>query len=166
MKALIIAAISLTLVACATPAPPKWGASPPAAEREYDAYVMAGTSQLVGQAFLAQAGGGVVKAAGRSVSLDPATTIGAEWWSKAGQMWIHRDHVPPSPGFLKARRTTVADADGRFKFKDLPAGRYYVRTEVTWEIGGYNPTQGGLVFALVDVGEGEVKEIILNQMPR
>lgn len=45
----------------------------------------------------------------------------------------------------------------------VPPGKYYVRTEVTWEIGGYNPTQGGLVGQVVLVEGGKNKEVVLNQ---
>ncbi len=125
-----------------------------------------GTATLSGQAFLTQKNGGVVKAAGRTVTLDPATSIGNEWWDKAGKLWVHRALTPPSPGFKNARRTAVADADGKFRFQDIPAGKYYVRTEITWEIGGYNPTQGGLVGQFVEVKDKQAKEVILNAYPQ
>ncbi|EGY53163.1 hypothetical protein HMPREF9371_0654 [Neisseria shayeganii 871] len=106
----------------------------------------------------------MVRAAGETVTLDPATTIGTEWWRKAGIYYVHRNQVPPSPGFSEARRTTVADADGNFTFENLPAGKYYVRTKVTWEIGGYFPTQGGLVGKMVEVKDNEPTRVILNEM--
>jgi len=96
--------------------------------------------------------------------VDPATSVGNEWWAKAGKMWVHRALTPPSPNFAKARRTTVADADGRFKFSDLPAGKYYVRTEVTWEVG-YEP-QGGLVGQIIEINDGQTAEAILNKFPQ
>ena len=80
-------------------------------------------------------------------------------------LWLYRSLIPPSPGFQRARRITVADAEGRFKFSRLPAGKYYVRTEVTWEIGGNYPTQGGLVGQLVDVLDRQTTEVVLNQYP-
>jgi hypothetical protein len=129
--------VILVLSSCATVTPPPtWNDSGEAKEAEYKPYMQQGTSQIIGQAFLVQRGGGVVKAAGRNVTLDPATTIGNEWWGKAGKVWVHHALVPPSPGFVKARRTVVADADGKFSFKEIPAGKYYVCTEVTWEAGG------------------------------
>jgi hypothetical protein len=151
------------LLGCVTVKPPQWNSVGDAADAEYAPYLKAGTSTLAGQAFLTQKGGGVVKAAGRTVTLDPATSVGNEWWTKAGKMYVHRYQTPPSPAFKKARRTTTADAEGRFKFSDLPPGKYYVRTEVTWEIGGYNPTQGGLVGQLVEIEAGKTKEVVLNQ---
>jgi hypothetical protein len=147
------------------PQPPHWNSVSDAAEAEYQPYLAGGTGAVTGQAFLTQRGGGVVRAAGREVTLDPATSVGNEWWGKAGKFWAHRSLTPPSPGFSRARRTVVADADGRFKFSGLAAGKYYVRTEVTWEIGGYNPTQGGLVGQLLEIHDGQTTEVILNHYP-
>ena len=60
-----------------------------AAEAEYQPYLTAGTAGVTVQAFLTQRGGGVVKAAGRTVTLDPATSVGNESWGKAGKIWVH-----------------------------------------------------------------------------
>ncbi len=152
---------------CATPyAPPAWKANSPVAEAEYTHYLKAGSGILRGQAFLTQSGGGVVKGAGRTVTLDPATSTGIDWWEKAGKFWLHQASQPPSKGFEEARRTAVADADGRFTFTDLPAGKYFVRTSVTWEIGNYNPTQGGLVGKAVTISDGKTTEVVLNAYPQ
>jgi hypothetical protein len=168
MKKLVFSiALVAAISACVTPTPPpQWNPVSDSAEAEYGPYLNSGFGSVSGQAFLTQQGGGVVKAAGRTVTLDPATSIGNEWWGKAGKFWVHRSLTPPSPGFLKARRTTVADADGKFKFSELPQGKYYVRTEVTWEVGGYYPTQGGLVGQLVEVQNGKTKEVVLNSYPK
>lgn len=151
---------------CATVAapPPQW-MNQESTEAEYGQYLKSGTASISGQAFLAQQNGGVVKAAGRTVTLDPATSMGNEWWGKAGKLWVNRALTPPSIGFNKARRITTADADGKFRFQDVPAGKYYVRTEVTWEVGGYYPLQGGLVGKLIEVGDGKNIEVILNSYP-
>lgn len=166
MRAILLP-LALSLSACATTyTPPQWGSATPATEAEYAPYRKEGTGTLKGQAFLTQNGGGVVKGAGRTVTLDPATSTGIDWWEKAGKHWLHRASQPPSKGFEDTRRTTVADADGRFVFTDLPAGKYYVRTSVTWEIGGYNPTQGGLVGKAVTISEGKTTDVVLNAYPQ
>ncbi len=165
VKAFIGALTAAVLSGCVSLTPPHWNPITDATEAEYQPYLAGGTGCVTGQAFLAQVGGGVVKAAGRTVTLDPATSVGNEWWGKAGKIWAFRSLTPPSPGFAKVRRTTVADADGRFKFTALAAGKYYVRTEVTWEIGGYEPTQGGLVGQLVEIRDSQTSEVILNQYP-
>jgi len=163
-----LACVLALLAACetVTPSPPPvWNPVTAEIEAEYQPYLASGPGTLTGQAFLAQRGGGVVKAAGRNVILDPATTLGNEWWGKAGSKWAHRMLTPPSPAFAKARRMVVADADGRFRFSNLPAGKYYVRTEITWDVA-YHGLQGGVVGQLIEVFSEGVTEVILNQYPQ
>jgi len=158
-------AVVLVFAGCETlPPPPTWNPVTAELEAEYQPYLVAGAGTLTGQAFLSQRGGGVVKAAGQNVVLDPATTLGNEWWGKAGKKWVHRMLTPPSPAFAKARRTVVADADGKFHFSKLPAGKYYVHTEVTWDVA-YLGVQGGIVGQLIEVPIDGTAEVILNQMP-
>jgi hypothetical protein len=163
MKKLLLPALllSLGLSGCVSKVVPP-STQFDAVEAEYAPYYNTGTATLSGRAFLTQPGRGVIKAAGRDITLDPATSVGNEWWSNTGKVWVHRSLVP-SEAFAKARRTTVADADGKFMFSDLPEGKYYIRTEVTWEIGGDYPTQGGLVGQLVTIGDGQSKDVMLNQ---
>lgn len=166
---LVLALLSAGCLGLTGPKEPQWNAVSDTTEAEYQTYLAGGTGSLAGQAFLTQRGGGVVTAAGRQVSLDPATTVGTEWWGKAGGAWATRDFLPPSPAFLRARRTTTADAEGRFRFSGLAPGRYYLRTEVTWEAptaGGYLGIQGGLVGQPVEIVEGQPAEVILNQFTR
>ena len=157
--------VAIFFSGCATYTPPDLVPTSDARESEYAPYLKAGTATLRGQAFLVQRGGGVGKGAMRTVTLDPATPIGMDGWDQAGKQWIHKDIAPSSKNFIEARRTTVTDAEGRFSFSDLPAGKYYVRTSVTWETGGYNPTQGGLVGKAIIVQDGKTTDVVLNEYP-
>lgn len=157
-------ALLIAAAGCETIQAPQWTSINDQTEKEYAPYIAGGSGSIEGQAFLVQNGGGVVRAAGRTVTLDPVTTIGNEWWQKAGKVWALRTLVPPSQGFAKARRTTVADADGRFKFRDLAPGSYFLRTDVTWMVG-YG-TEGGLVGRVVKVPESKAVEVVLNDFPQ
>ncbi len=149
------------LYGCAVPEPPKWNDQASTAG-EYNKYLVEGKSSISGQAFFALTNGGVVKGAGSQVTLDPATTTGREYWEKAGRSWTFRTLAHPSPEFGKARKITIADADGRFSFKNIPAGIYYVRTAVTWYTGTFD-IHGGIVGKLVEVREAQNTEVILNE---
>ena len=159
----VAAVVSATLlVGCATRVPaPKWSGVSDATEAEYVPYRVKGTATLSGQAFAVQQGGGTVKAAGRKVTLDPATTSGTNWWYQAGKTYRFRHALPPSDAFKEVRRTVVADADGRFTFTDLPAGSYYVGTDVTWTVP-YHGIQGGVVTTKVEIADGENKSVIVQ----
>ena len=72
---------------------------------------------------------------------------------------------PDAPEFSQARRATVADANGRFVFSQIPPGSYFLRSVVTWEAPstGYLPNiQGGLVFKEIAVKEGDKIDVILT----
>lgn len=162
------AAMLALSLACATALPPpQWNAISEASEAEYNPYLQAGSCTIAGEASLAQPNGSIVKPGGETVTLDPATTVGKEWWNKIGNSWQERFLTPSSPGFQKARRTTTTDAEGRFEFTDVPAGSYYVRTQIPFQVGaGYYPTRYGLVGTRVTVKEGQAVEVKLNTPPK
>jgi hypothetical protein len=166
-NAALACAAALSLTSCAIfmpyePPPVQWGQFD---EAEYAPYAKAGNAVLSGQAFLMTRGGEAKKAAGRQVTLDPATTLSQQWWAER-RMWSEGGY-PPDPRFLQARRATVADADGRFRFENLPAGTYFVRTLVRWEAPcfyclGRTETQGGLLGEKIELRAGEKQEIVLS----
>ena len=159
-----VALAIFVLVGCAPSIPPyTWTPMPQSQEEEYVPYMKKGSGSITGQAFLNQRGGATVKASGRIVTLDPATNLGREWWTRPVVYRHEYFGVPPSPVFLAARRHTVADAGGRFKFEGLPDGKYFVQTSVTWKVGsGRAAVQGGLVGQEVEVVDGSVVDVILG----
>lgn len=166
MKKTVLASavLILTLTACASAPvpPPTWNSSSPEKEAaEYASYLTAGTGSLTGQAFLTQKGGVVVPAAGQPVTLDPVTSTSIEWWQKAGTQFKVRDFIPPSGSFQTARKTTIADGAGKFSFGTLPAGKYFVRTILTWEVP-YWGMQGGILGDVVEVKPDQTSNVILN----
>ena len=136
-----------------------------AEQSKYAPFLVKGTATITGQAFLTTVGGDVKKGAGRTVTLDPATPYAFEWWARTGSVPL--GGMPEAPLFLATRRTTVADADGRFRFAELPAGTYLLHTVIQWETGRYQyipDTQSGLLTGTVTITDGQMKEIILNKM--
>lgn len=162
---LVAAAVFLGAAACSPPvivsAPtPEPMVLPAVDATEYAPFRQSGQGMITGQAFLTTRGGDVKVAAGRQVTLDPATAYSRAWYEEYGRV---SDQMPPAPEFAAARRTTVADAEGRFRFSNLPSGSYIVRTSVTWETGsGSAGLQGGIVSDVVAV-TGDTREVILNQ---
>lgn len=157
--------IALTLACATAPAPPPTNWNISLDPTEYEPYMAGGSASIFGQAFLRTVGGDVKVAAGSTVTLDPFTSYSHHWWHQAGKWWARRSVIPPEAIFSNARKVATADADGRFGFEGLAAGRYYVRTQVTWETGAYrfvNDTQGGLIWQLVHVEDGQKAEIVLT----
>jgi hypothetical protein len=149
---------------------------------DYYPYGKPGTATIEGQAFVVIQGGDVIldtkgylttlsdntrTASGNDVTLDPATPYAMDWYMKDGTSLRRFGNVPKDPTFRAARKTAVADESGRFTFGNLPAGRYIVRTTITWKTprDSYRMmTQGGVASAVVDLAEGERKTLILKHV--
>lgn len=179
-------ALAATALACSSSGAPAPAAAPAPASgsgaADYYPYTRPGTGAIDGQAFVVIRGGDVLldthgylttisdntrTASGSEVTLDPATPFAMDWYMKHGTSLRRFGNVPNDARFRAARRTTVADESGRFKFTDLPAGRYIVRTTITWQTprDSYRMmTQGGVASAVIDLVEGEQKTLILRHV--
>ena len=109
-------------------------------------------------------GGEIRLAAGRTVTVDPATDLAMEWYGKIGVDPDRFDEMPADGLFAATRRHSAVDAQGRLRFDSLPPGLYIVRTVVTWEAGSPLVTQGGVVSDTVRLRDGETREVILSKM--
>ncbi len=77
------------------------------------------------------------------------------------------DGLPPEArGFLaKMLRITTADANGEFRFENLPAGKYHLQTTITWAVPGRYGLQssGGVVSEKVTILEGQEHRVLLTR---
>lgn len=153
---------------CATaPAPSKTDMSALVCSAEaFAPFTGAGSSTVAGQAFLKTRGGEPRYASGETVILVPAVDCAVDWWNRVGKLWAQRDNFPTAQPFVSALRRVVADATGNFEFTEVPAGMYYVRTQVTWEVPDgnvwTNDQQGGLVSDVVNAVEGKAARVMLT----
>lgn len=164
----------------AAPTAEKAAASSVAAD--YYPYSKPGTATIDGQAFVVVRGGDVTldtkgylttisdntrTASGNDVTLDPATPFAMDWYMKTGTSLRRFGNVPKDQSFRAARKTAIADDAGKFKFTGLPAGRYIIRTTITWQTprDSYRMmTQGGVASAVIDLEEGEQKTVIIKHV--
>ena len=135
---------------------------PPYDPAEYQPYLQPGTGSISGQAFLVTKSGDAKRAAGKAVTLDPLTRLARAWWNGAKAYERLEPRLPDDPRVLAARKTTTADADGKFLFEGLPAGDYLVRTTLQWQAQqciGYSGCgeQSGVVGGPVHLNAGEKK---------
>jgi len=149
---------------------------------DYYPYSKPGTATIDGQAFVVIRGGDVLldthgylttisdnarTASGNDVTLDPATPYAMEWYMKSGTSLRRFTNAPKDAAFRAARKTAVADEAGKFKFDGLPAGRYIIRTTITWQTprDSYRMmTQGGVASVVIDLAEGEQKTVIIKHV--
>lgn len=168
MKNLILtAALAATLVGCA--APVRYALEPlqrpPFPEAEYATLPKSGKGTVSGQAFMKTVGGDVKLGAGSTINLNPVTSY-SKW---ASENRAYAGGVTPyDPRLLQYMRQTIADGSGRFSFKDVPDGEYFVTGAVTWQAvqGGAYPRlaqQGGVIWKMITVKNGESVEVMLTQ---
>jgi hypothetical protein len=143
------------------------GCAPAQLQNRFDASAVAwaaqrGTSNIRGEAFIRQRGGGVVTAAGRQVVLCPDSPIDREM-NLIGARRQNFAMTPDARAHLSTCRMVRAGATGNFAFRDLPAGAYSVATAVTWSIPGSYIPEGGFIYENISVGEGETAEVVLTR---
>ena len=149
---------------------------------DYYPYTKPGNGVIDGQAYVVIRGGDVIldnqgylttigdnarTASTSDVTLDPATPFAMAWYMKTGTSLRRFNNVPKDAAFRAARKKTIADEAGRFKFEGLPPGRYIIRTTITWETprDSYRMMrQGGVASAVIDLAENETKKVIIRQV--
>jgi hypothetical protein len=129
-------------------------------EEEYRAYAGKGSGTIVGQAFMVARNGDVKYGAGRAVILSPVTSYSKEWYEEF--VLKGRRLTEPDPRALKYIRITQADGEGRFEFKDVPAGSYFIACFIQWEYTAGSST-GGIAHAEVKIGNGETVKVVVTR---
>ena len=68
-----------------------------------------------------------------------------------------------APDFGSTVRRIGCDSDGRFRFDGVPAGRWYVFSNVVYRgIGGEAGPQGGSLMQRIDVADGARVPVLLT----
>ena len=166
MRVLIgLCAVVVALSACAklTPKPPP-APMPLASAAEYAQLATEGSTAVTGQVFMRTRGGDVKLGAGNQVILDPATTYAGEW-IKRGLLHVESlGDRGSDPRFQRVQRRSVADAQGRFRFENVPPGTYWIRSYVQWFVSNRMPIQGGVLVDLVYVKPNQsIVDVILTR---
>jgi hypothetical protein len=166
------AAIAVMLMAgCAAPLPPAqmtsaFNASDVAWSRA------SGTATVEGRATIAAGSAASHTCAGGEAQLLPAGTYAAEMMRIVFGSDV-RGYAPlaSSPrypaniaaDFKSTVRRVGCDAEGRFRFDGVPAGRWYVFSNVIWRpAGGEATPQGGALMQRIDVAAGTPANVLLT----
>lgn len=123
-----------------------------------------GTGIVKGQAFLKTRGGDVKMAAGNEIILNPVTSYSNQWYDA---YLLNKSLTEPDPRYDQYVIKTIADADGKFEFINVPPGEYYLVAPVFWEAAvGYQGAlvrQGGIIAKKIKVQDGKELKIILTR---
>ena len=155
---LILSAALLT--ACANQKPVD---RPPFPIDEYAQLQTVGTGKVAGQVFMKTVGGDVRFGAGSDVYLFPGTSY-SDFWYQTNYV-SQKPIAPPDSRQMQYTKIVQADGSGNFEFSDIPPGRYYISSMVTWQA----PTQwglaaqGGWVAKSATVSNGATARVMLTR---
>ena len=136
-----------------------------------------GKNTINGSAFLRQAGGGVVTCAGSEVSLIPDTPYSRKRLSilYGNPDKGYRKHLSDYFGvtvdnafesYDRYQHTTVCDAQGKFSFKNVADGSWFLQSEAIWTVPArifIDSLQGGYMVDRIDVKGGETRDVIISR---
>jgi hypothetical protein len=137
-----------------------------------DRLLRTGKNTIKVNAFLRQAGGGVVTCAGETVYLTPATEMAKEritaiYGSVLGG--FRRINALPTIKFANAdtaydekRKSAICSSEGRVTFEKVANGDFYITTRVVWSAS--NIPQGGNLSKKITVSDGEVLDLVLSNL--
>lgn len=100
--------------------------------------------------------------AGETVSLIPATPFVKEVRALRDAGFVPTTVTKEVAAAIElATRSTIADAQGNFEFRDLPAGDYILEVDIRWRAGSF--MTGGLVTKPVSVVSAENPRVMLTR---
>lgn len=126
-----------------------------------------GTNTLLVNAFLKrEQSGGVVHCAGERARLVPKGAYSAErmeriYGTAAARAFSSNMNATAGGDYSTKTRRATTDIDGRFAFRELAAGSYFVITDCYFSIEGRR-RPGSLMAPVTFAGSGEVKSIVLT----
>ena len=168
MKTILIILSTLFIASCASTPPIITNSSFDANEVSW--FLEEGTGTIKGSAFFQRRDGMLVTCAGNIVSITPVGTYSSErilnlygnTVSGRNSFGIGSNTVDDAdPQYLEYTKEKICDVDGKFSFKNLAAGDYFVITGVIWSVSDYS-NQGGYLMKRVLVNDDEISEIVLN----
>ncbi len=129
-----------------------------------------GTATVEGRASLPTTGEMPHTCAGREAQLFPADAYAAEMMrivfgsDVRGFAPVASAHYPSNIAaeFKGTVRRIGCDAAGHFRFDGVPAGRWYVFSNVIFRGAGEGAPQGGALMQRIDVSEGARANVLLS----
>jgi hypothetical protein len=129
-------------------------------------YGVAGQGAVTGSAFLKTRGGEVRLGAGNSVVLIPVTDYTREYVEHrllASPTALRIENI--APGLNVYVREKTADAQGGFRFEQIPRGDYFVASYISWLVSA-ETSSGGWGVAVAHLDSSETVDVVVTQRDR
>ena len=133
-----------------------------------------GTSTITGSGFLRRVNGELVLCAGNEVEFYPVGTYSTERITKLygnaykghNDKYTRRRITDSDFQYQQDKKSTYCGVDGKFTIQNIPAGEYFVITQVVWQVGtSFSDTlfpEGGNIMTRVKVNEGQTVNVVLT----
>ena len=132
-----------------------------------------GKNTIIGSAVWQQKNGTIMKCSGHYVYMYPATKYAEErvqhlfGGGSNGSRGATRERVvfaPDKEAFHRLSRKAPCDVDGKFKFKKVADGDYYLKTDIIWGDPEFpdEQTEGGSLMKKISVSGGGEEEVVMS----
>lgn len=137
------------------------------------AYILEkGSATITGSASLTDTYGETISCAGNNVFLVPVTEYSTERYHhlfgensngfSSDDIIFHVRFKPDNPEFREYMKVSTCNYVGEFTFDNIPAGEYYLGTNIISEVEGYNTIKGGALAKKITIQEGQNRKIRLR----
>lgn len=135
-------------------------------EAAHRPFLAMGSASITGEGFIRRPNGFLARCSGGEVQLAPQSDYFRQWVAllRSGQRIAERERL--AAAHRPALRTTQCDATGRFAFADLPAGKWFVSTRMSYAAERDSFSTDGLYIAEIETRAGEVARVIVSNPNR
>lgn len=131
-----------------------------------------GTATITGNSYVKDSVGEVITCAGNNVYLVPVNEYSRERYTylfggsaegfSPDEMIRKIKFKPDDPSFRQYMRVSTCDYEGKFVLKDVPAGHYYIGTNIISEVDGYNTIDGGAYAQEIELHSAQTLNVSLD----
>jgi hypothetical protein len=133
---------------------------------DHQPWAAKGNAGVDGEGFIRRPNGWLARCSGNKVYLVPASLYFQEWIGirRAGAQVANAAELTKQ--HREAQRETQCDQRGRFAFSDLPPGKWFVITRISYEARNDDFTEDALYVAEVETTSGKRADVILSNPNR
>lgn len=133
---------------------------------DHQPWAAKGNAGVDGEGFIRRPNGWLARCSGNKVYLVPASAYFREWIDIRRSGAVVANSVELSKLHREAQRETQCDQRGRFAFSDLPAGKWFVITRISYEARTDTFSEDALYVTEVETVPGKRADVILSNPNR
>lgn len=133
---------------------------------DHQAWMTKGNAGVDGEGFIRRPNGWLARCSGNKVYLVPASAYFREWIDIRRSGAVVANSVELTKLHREAQRETQCDQRGRFAFSELPAGKWFVITRISYEASTDTFSEDALYVTEVETFPAKRADVILSNPNR